>query len=319
MSAAVPREPAPGVYVTVDELARLAHTARGISFRARQPVASILSGRRASRLRGRGLDFEELRAYQPGDDIRAMDWRATARLREPYVRIYREEKERPVWVVVDQRASMFFGSVREMKSVTAARAAAVVAHRVVDDGDKIGAVVFGDDDFVALSPQRSRRQVDRLLGVLRDFNHALGGDRPAAAELGALDRALERVLRLASHDHLVLLVSDLAGAGGESTRRLATEIRRRHDLVVLWVKDPLEAELPDVGEAALSDGTLQVRVDTSLPAVRDAFARDVVERGERAAHFALRYDVPLLPLTTDEDVVAQMRRLVGRPARSRRA
>lgn len=312
------RPEAPGVYVSVDELARLGPAARGVAFHARQPAGSILAGRRASRLRGRGLDFEELRAYQPGDDIRVMDWRVTARARSPFIRVYREEKERPVLLVVDQRASMFFGSVKDMKSVTAAHAAAVVAHRVVHAGDRIGAVVFGDDDYIALTPQRSHRQVVRILGLIRDYNHRLGGNSPARADLGGLDRALEHVLRLSTHDHLVLLVSDLAGVTPERTRMLATEIRRRNEVVVLWVHDPLEASLPNVGEAVLGDGNLQVQVNTSSEAVRARFAEDVEARRARASNFALRYDVPLLPLTTAEDVVVQLRRLVGWLAPSRR-
>lgn len=102
--------PHPGVYADLAELARLKFRTRGFSFLPRQPVHSILAGRHASRLRGRGLNFEEIRRYLPGDDIRNMDWRVTARTRQPHVRVYTEERDRPVLLVVDQRQSMFFGS-----------------------------------------------------------------------------------------------------------------------------------------------------------------------------------------------------------------
>lgn len=302
---------ATGVYVNLADLAGLGPTTKGITFHSRQPAFSVLRGRRASRLRGRGIDFEELRAYQAGDDIRSMDWRVTARMRSPFVRVYREEKERPVLLVVDQRASMFFGSVKDMKSVTAARAAAVVAHRVVEADDRIGAVVFGDTGFTALVPQRSRRQLQRIFGVIRDYNHSLGGDAPVAPDLDGLNRALEHVLEISTHDHLVVVVSDLAGSVSEKARQLATRLRRRNDMVVLWVHDPLEAALPNVGEAVLGDGVLQVQVDTSSAATRARFAEDVAARQARASNFALRYDVPLLPLCTDEDVVPQLKRLMG--------
>ena len=101
-----------GVYVQLDELVRLQHKASGFSFLPKQPVHSVLSGRHASKLRGRGLNFEELRNYLPGDDTRNIDWKVTARTRTPYVRVYTEEKDRTVWLLVDQRVSMFFGSVR---------------------------------------------------------------------------------------------------------------------------------------------------------------------------------------------------------------
>ena len=306
-----------GVCVDLDELVRLGPASRGLSFRARQPANSVLRGRASSRLRGPGLDFEELRAYQPGDDIRAMDWRVTARARTPYVRVYREEKERPVLVVVDQRSSMFFGSVRDMKSVTAARAAAIVAHRVVDGGDRIGAVIFSDDEVSAFQPQRSHAQLLRILGALKDKNQALLTSRERQRNSAGLADALFQARKLATHDHLVILISDLTDAG-DDTRKICTEIRRRNDLVLLWVHDPLEASLPDVGQAVLGDGTMQVQVDTGSSALRARFSEDVAARQERAATLALRYDVPLLPLTTDEDIVMQLRRLLARTTPARR-
>jgi uncharacterized protein (DUF58 family) len=131
---------APGVYAELDDLVRLRFRARGYSFLPRQPVHSVLAGRHASRLRGRGINFEEIRHYLPGDDIRTMDWRVTARTREPHVRVYTEERDRPVLLVVDQRQSMFFGSRRAMKSVVAAEVAALAAWRVLKAGDRVGAL-----------------------------------------------------------------------------------------------------------------------------------------------------------------------------------
>ena len=113
-----------GVYANLQDLIKLQHKASGFSFLPKQPVHSLLSGRHASRLRGRGLDFEEIRRYLPGDDIRTMDWKVTARTKKPHIRVYTEERERPVLLVVDQRMSMFFGSTSRMKAVTAAEAAA---------------------------------------------------------------------------------------------------------------------------------------------------------------------------------------------------
>ena len=113
-----------GVYVTLEQLVRLQNRTSGFSFLPRQPVRSLLAGRHASKVRGRGLNFEEIRRYLPGDDIRQIDWKVTARTRQPHTRVYTEERERPVILLVDQRLGMFFGSRRNMKSVTAAEAAA---------------------------------------------------------------------------------------------------------------------------------------------------------------------------------------------------
>src|ERR1700749_149080 len=108
-------DPPPGVYANLADLVALQYQAKGFSFLPRQPIHSLLSGRHASKLRGRGLDFEEIRRYLPGDDIRQIDWKVTARTRQPHTRIYNEERDRPVILVVDQRLGMYFGSRRNLK------------------------------------------------------------------------------------------------------------------------------------------------------------------------------------------------------------
>ena len=146
----------PRIHVSLARLRGLQGAARGLSFLPRQPSASVLNGRHASRLRGRGLNFEEMRDYLPGDDIRSIDWKATARTGTPHVRVFTEERDRPALLVVDQRMSMFYGSVLNLKSVTAAEAAAIAAFRILDAGDRVGGIVFDDEDLVEYVPKRSR-------------------------------------------------------------------------------------------------------------------------------------------------------------------
>lgn len=165
-------------FITLDELLRLKHRAKGFSFLPRQPVHSLLAGRHASRLRGRGLNFEELRHYFEGDDTRSIDWLATARLGSPHVRVYSEERDRPILLLVDQRSTMFFGSRRAMKSVAAAEAAALAAWRVTSLGDRVGAVVFGDEEIVEIKPQRRETGVVRVLAEVVRQNQALGQAAP---------------------------------------------------------------------------------------------------------------------------------------------
>src|SRR5210317_2483841 len=147
------------IAVSLKHLRALEFTARGFSFLPRQPVQSILSGRKRSRLRGRGLGFDELRHYRPGDDIRTMDWRVTNRTGKPHVRVYTEERDRPVMVVVDQRLPMFFGSRRKMKSVVAAEMAALTAWRVLSVGDRVGAILFNDSRTIEAKPSRNERKI----------------------------------------------------------------------------------------------------------------------------------------------------------------
>ena len=194
----------PLVYASLDELMRLRFVSSGFSFLPRQPVHSVLSGRHASRLRGRGLNFEELRNYLPGDDTRNIDWRVTARTREPHVRVYTEEKDRITWLLVDQRQTMFFGSRWKMKSVVAAEAAAIACWRVLAQGDRIGAVVVSDQDLDVIPPHRSQERVARILERVVHRNGALlagAGQGTDAAPFFAELLGLELQQMLLGHRH----------------------------------------------------------------------------------------------------------------------
>ena len=194
-----------GVYVTIEELVRIRHQGQGFSFLPKQPVHSLLTGQRASRLRGRGLNFEEVRRYLPGDDIRNIDWKATARTRKPQLRVYTEERDRPVLIIVDQRINMFFGSRVSMKSVTAAHTAALAAWRVLSVGDRPGALVFNDSATEFVRPHRSENRVIEILKAVTNMNQMLSIERARAARPERLNEALEQAIRLAEHDHLIVV------------------------------------------------------------------------------------------------------------------
>lgn len=299
---------ATNVTITLDELIQLQADARGFSFLPRQPVHSLLSGRHASRLRGRGLAFEELRHYAQGDDVRTMDWKATARLRSPHVRVYSEERERPVLLVVDQRRPMFFGSRRAMKSVAAAEVAALTTWRTLQAGDRIGGIVFNDEELIDLRPQRSQTAGLRLLHEVVRMNQALAehSDQPPTV---TINQALEAAVRRATHDHLVVLISDLDGAN-EETRRLATTLAAHNDVLIVVVYDPLGASLHNRPGmiASTPDGALSLPAGTDFPAAfTQAFAARLDEW--RGIFQALR--VPLLPIATTESPSQQLRDLFG--------
>jgi uncharacterized protein (DUF58 family) len=306
-----------GVYTSLNELVRLQHKARGFSFLPRQPIHSLLAGKHASKLRGRGLNFEELRNYLPGDDIRTMDWKATFRSGKPYVRVFTEERDRPAFMVIDQRRNMFFGSRLKMKSVTAAELGAVGAWRVFDQGDRVGAIVFNDDASIEIRPQRSRRTVLRILGEIVRNNQALSEDLSSPSNPAMLNQALEQVSRLARHDSLVCIISDLNGANSE-TRRIATRLARHNDVIVGFVFDPLEQELPAAGNAIFSEGEAQLEVDTTNKKIREGFATQFSQRLSQTRHILLQRAVPLISISTAEDPVRQIQTLLGYARSSRR-
>jgi len=301
------------VHADLRVLRKLEFKAQGFSFLPRQPVHSILAGRHASRLRGRGLNFEEMRRYLPGDDIRNMDWRVTARTRQPYVRVYTEERDRPCLLLVDQRRGMFFGSKRRMKSVVAAELAAIAAWRVFHSGDRVGAIVFNDEDMTVIPPHRSRTQVIRILKAVVEMNHRLGTSETGPANPGMLTRALERAARVAHHDHLVCAI---AGGGGadEETVRAATRIARHNDVIMSVVYDPMEEELPPASRLVVADGELQLEVDGNDRSLRHKFRDDFRQRLDWMRRVTRQRETPLLPISTHEDVAEQLRKLLHPPS-----
>jgi uncharacterized protein (DUF58 family) len=293
---------------TLDDLVRLQFETHGFTLLPRQPVHSLLSGRHASRLRGRGLTFEELRDYRPGDDIRSIDWRATARLRKPHVRVYSEERERPVLLVVDQRTTMFFGSARTTKATAAAEVAALGAWRALEVGDRVGAVIFGDHETVEIKPQRSRTTVLRICHELvRAGNRLSAADFPG--ENGALNDALRRAANVARHDHLVVLVTDYAG-DDETTRALATRLAAHNDVLAVLVYDPAGIRLPVGGAMEATDGRQRIVIPEGSHFAQ-AFETEFRKRCEQLRERLRALRIPILPICTHDPVPDQVLAALG--------
>jgi uncharacterized protein (DUF58 family) len=314
---APPSPAASGIYVSVSDMAALESAARDISFLPRQPVHSLLSGRHSSRVRGRGLAFEELRKYLPGDDIRSMDWHVTARMGEPYVRVYTEEKDRHSFIVVDQRIEMFFGTRRAMKSVTAAECAALAAWRVLGQGDRVGGVVFNDTRMDTLRPERSRAAVMRVLETVVERNAELKAASTARPAPGQLNAAIQVAAREAQHDALVMVISDFNGAD-DTTRDLLARIASRNDLILGLVYDPFLMELPASGTLVVTDGELQVELGFGQSRVRKNILDFADAHGRRILAWQHDLGIPVLPISAAEETAPQIRRLLGRLAQSRR-
>jgi uncharacterized protein (DUF58 family) len=300
----------PGVYVDLDELIALEQRGRRVSFLPRQPVHSLLAGRYASRMRGRGLNFEEICDYRPGDDVRSIDWKVTARLQKPHVRVFNEERDRQGLLVIDQRLSMFFGSHLSMKSVTAAQAGAIGAWRILAVGDRIGGLVFNDRDMAEVRPQRARRTVLQLLGEVVAQNQALGVGRGIVSAPAMLNRALEHVRRLALHDATVVVISDFDGAD-ETTRRFVADVARHNSVIALLVHDPLQSELPASARMTVTDGELQIVLEVGRESVRKNIQEVTEARFRSVFAWTRELGVPVLPLSAAEDTVRQIQKLMG--------
>jgi uncharacterized protein (DUF58 family) len=252
--------------VTPEEVAR---EVRRIEITTRHLVRDIVAGEYSSAFRGRGVEFAEVREYQPGDDVRTIDWNVTARLGSAYVKRYLEERELTVVFLVDFSASGGFGSVRRTKGERGAEVAAVRALAAARSNDRIGAAFFTDRLEHYIAPAKGRRHVLRLISELLAFEPAGTG-----TDLGAALTELEPMLRRRA---VIFILSDFMTAGHEA---VLGRLARRHDVVALQLVDPRERELPAAGLVTLWDPETNAwrRIDTSDSAVRAWFA-------DRAAEF----------------------------------
>lgn len=317
-----PPEPVPvadaGVYVNWLQLTALEHSARSVRWPPQTASShSLLAGRHRSRVRGRGLDFIELRQYLPGDDTRAIDWRASARTGRTQLRVYAEERDRPTWLVVDQRISMFFARRGAMASVVAAQAAAVWGWRALSGGDRIGGVVIADTGLDDVAPQRGRRSMVRFLKLLTERNNGLQANfsyKPAPEQL---DAALALLARQAPRQGVIAVFSDFDGLNATTRQRLLA-LSRHNDLVLLPVWDDPATATPDVN-LVVSDGTLQLPVDHANVGVRERLATVAKERMDLLMGLRAELGCSVVPLLTTEPALLQLARGLGsRPAVRRR-
>ncbi|KPA21559.1 hypothetical protein shim_22660 [Shimia sp. SK013] len=299
----------PRIHADHAHLRRLSGPARALSLLPRQPVRSLLNGRHSSRLRGRGLNFEELRNYQIGDDTRTIDWKVTARTGTPYVRVYTEERDRPTLLLVDQRMSMFYGSQHNMKSVTAAEAATLAAFRIRAQGDRVGGIVFSDEVVAELRPKASEKALNRFVSAIGDANCALRADRIVTQSM-PLNQPLEAAARIATTGNLILIFSDFSEAD-EKTENLVRRMAAHNDVMLFPVTDPTESRLPDDLRIVVSDGQLQADLNLQEGDRAERIGSFTRGRVARSIGWAGKYRIPVLPLTTSRDTVPQLRELLG--------
>ncbi|MEM6709517.1 MAG: DUF58 domain-containing protein [Pseudomonadota bacterium] len=261
---------------------------------------SSSTGDRVSRLRGRGVDFAEVRAYQAGDDVRSIDWRVTARKNKPHTKVFREERERPTLLYIDQTHTLFFGSQVRLKSVAAAELGARLAWRCLNSGDRVGGLVSGVTGASVVRPLRSPKAVARLLGELARHNQALHRDANQNA-VHRLADDLRQLRQLATHQHRIFLITDLLPVAAPWLEAIAS-LARNNDLVVCHVIDPLELELPSVERFVVTDSRSRLTVDPGNR--RQALGyRDSFQRRERELRERLRaLGVPYQQLFTDQPI-----------------
>ena len=288
--------PANGAYCNLQKLIDCRHAAGKLQLAQRRKALSMLAGPNKTNFRGRGIEFEEVRAYQPGDDIRTIDWRVTARTGTAHTKMFREERERPVLVCVDQRSNMFFGSRNCCKSVLAAELSALLTWAALENGDRIGGLVLGINGHSETRPRRSRRSVLGLLNQITEMNHALPGtDHERETDFNTLLLELRRVARPGSS---LFIVSDFDGALEQVALESIYQLSRHMQITALHCSDLLEQQLPDAGRYTVTDGSSRARLETGVADIRERFSDEFDRRFfELRDHYG-RLGIPVIRATT---------------------
>ena len=272
---------------------------RRIQIRSSHQVDELLAGSWNSAFKGRGIEFEEVRPYQVGDDVRAIDWNVTARSDQPFVKLFREEREMSVVLLVDLSRSVDFGTQLQTKRELIAELGATLAMSAVKNNDKIGMTLFSDDVEKAIPPRKGSRHVLRIIRELLYCEPVGSGTN--------IRRAVEHLNRTCKRRSVVFLVSDFFDSGYESVLKVA---KRRHDIIPIVVSDPLEQELPNAGLVRLKDsesGSI-ISVDTSSRRNRRKYKEIYQQKDDSRTSMFRRLQMEPLRLTTGSDIVDPLRR-----------
>ncbi len=291
---------------TIDLMRRIGR----LELRVRRLVDSALVGAYRSAFKGRGVTFDGVRPYEPGDDVRSMEWNVSARAGEPYIKQYVEDRELTVMVVVDDSASMRFGTQTANKRERAAELTAAVSMLALRGGDRVGVLVAGDEVRAYLPPRRGRGHVLRAIRMV---------SAPARSRRLDIGGALRTVSRLMPQRGVVFVVSDLLGDVSEFARPLGW-LGRRHEVICAVVDDPLERGLPAAGLMAMEDMEtgVQAWIDTSDTGWREAFAAKMAAQRSARERAIARAGASRLSLSTDGDVVTALARFLQERVRTAR-
>jgi len=274
-----------------------------------QKSNSVLSGRFASRLRGRGLDFEEARPYVIGDDIRNIDWNVTAKTGKTHTKVFTEEKEKPAFIFVDQSVTMGFGSTHKTKSVVAGELAAIAAYKILKGGDRLGGMVFKGKDYDLVTPKRDRRNMLNFFQKIIDANKAIY-DFEAFDFPEALKNMTSKLRNIITHDYMVVIISDFYRYDSESIKYLS-EISEHNDIILIKVYDPIEAELPQE-KITLSNISHQIQINGKQKKTHEELTADFETNYNQFKSEVEKYNITVFKINTVDKLEEQLIQLFTR-------
>ncbi len=294
--------------LTEEQIEEMMARVRKLELKARRLVRESFSGEYLSSFRGQGLDFDDFREYQHGDEVRFIDWNVTARMNSPFVRKFREERELSVVVAVDISGSADYGSFNLSKRELAAEAAAVLGFSALQNGDKVGLLIFADEPLLYIPPSKGTRH---LLRMIREIL-TMKPEKPGTSVANACD-FLVRTLRRKS---VVFLISDFYS---DPLDKPLGKLSHKHDAIALRVSDPLEIKLPRAGKVVMRDPEtgFETMVNTSNPNLRKSYERLMLRQHEGVSAILKKHGIDSGVLSTDKDALKTLHELLKRRSRKR--
>lgn len=270
-----------------------------------------------SAFKGRGMEFDESRIYQAGDDIRNMDWRVTARTNTPHTKVFREERERPVLLWLDLSASMMFATRKKFKSVIACEIASLIAWSAAKNNDRIGGLIFSENEHVEMKPRRGKTAVLDFIGrCSRHSSWTVSAETGSDATLNKAS-AVSRLRKVTHPGSLVFMISDFRDMDKKAFAHVQN-IARNSDIIMVNISDPIEAELPASGSYKLTDGKNELQIQTSSRKTRDAYHQRYLSHRQQLEKFCRQHRIHLVNISTEDDVLETLKKGLGVNASTKR-
>ena len=301
---------ASGAKTHLKQLIDLRYRAGELKLFARNKAQSQLAGSVKTSFRGRGIDFEEIRHYQPGDDIRSIDWRVTARTGEAHTKLYQEERERPVLVVADQRPSMMFGTQCCFKSVQAADVASLLCWAALGQNDRVGGLVFNGQQHQEIRPARSKSAVLQLLSAIHKYNTGEHSTHQkfdqSNNDTASINEVIKELRRIAKPGSALFIISDFIGLNEDGIKQLHL-LKKHCDVNAIFISDPMEKQLPARGGYQFTDGVKRQWFNTDNKQLVTAFKQRFTARVAHLTQQLATHGIPTLAISTNDNALTVLR------------
>ena len=298
------KEKNPNIFLSLEGLLKFEWISSVLNVRANNKKSnSILSGRFASRLRGRGLDFEEARPYVIGDDIRNIDWKVTAKTNKTHTKVFTEEKEKPAFILVDQSPSMGFGSTSKTKSVIAGELASLIAHKIKKSGDRVGGMIFTGIDYDLVTPKRDPKNLIYFLQKIVTANQKIYEHKEFDFEKSLLE-VISKLNNVITHDYLVFIISDFYRYS-DSVVQYLSQLSLHNDLILIKVFDQMEELIPEE-KIVVTDKKHQYNINGKNKKLREDIKTDFNTNYKNFKSELEKYEISMFKINTSEPVENQL-------------